>query len=400
MLDIFCIVMTSMLVLVLMPFHRYRSRQDAATPGRDTIVQNIQNLLDPANIPLSELLRSRAIPNQRLVRAFGLTNAFVNENVDIHITFRNESIRLLAAARQRGWGYFSNIADQAVASSLDEANIGFDTYVQSVTLRVILVAVLDVGVDAETLASGDVQAVSALITDLWNLSKKPEFTTSILLQHLNIRLRRLIPDENQFPNPLDYVIPTWETLWRVVAIIIAHVHDNSEGRFAFADLYDHPTVEQFRARKMGGSGPSAEEWVKEAMRLYPPVRHIHRAVVLPPHRLLSILPASVQHLLGKSVRIEQADIESAQRSPALWGPDANDFNPARYHRQDLEASPPLLAFGYGPLRCVAKDWAPMAAGMIVATVMNGVDSGTFNVVRGGSVGRRGGWESWRVERRN
>lgn len=381
-----------------MPFRRRRRRRTTAILG-DTRTQNIQNLLNPPDTPLSELLRSRAIPNQRLVRAFGLTNTFVSESVDTHTTFRDASICLLTAAKKRGWKYFLNIADQAVACSLDDANIRFDTYIQGVTLRVVLVAVLDVGVDVDALESGDVEAVSALITELWNLSKKPEPIPPELLQQLSTRLRRLVPDETQFRNPLDYVIPTWETMWRVVATTVACVNGNTEGRLAFADLYDHPTIEQFRDRKLGGSGPSVEEWVKEIMRLYPPVRHIHRAIVPPPRPLWSILPARLRGLLGETVCIEQADIESTQRSPDVWGADAHTFNPARYLRRDLRAAPPSLAFGYGPLRCVAKDWAPMAAAIVVAAIMNGVECGTFELVRGKGVGGRGGWEGWSVQRR-
>lgn len=397
MINILYIVMTSLFFLIFVPFHRRRRRRAPTTPTHDNVT--LQNLLNPSGVSLSDLLRSRAIPNQRLVRAFGLTNTFVSESLDIHKIFRNESLRLLAAAKQRGWKDFLNITNEAVASSLEDGYIGFDAYVQSVTLRIILVAVLDVGVGADALASGDVQAVSSLITSLWDLSKKPEPTPSALLEHLNSRLRRLVPDENQFPNPLDYVIPTWETLWRVVATTVAHAHGNSESGLAFADLYDHPTAVQFRARKMSGAGPSAEEWVKEAMRLYPPVRHIHRAVLQPPHYLSAILPSSVRSLLGTPVQIKQADIESAQRFPEMWGSDAAVFDPARYQRQNSEEAPPLLAFGYGPLRCVAKEWAPMAAGIIVAAILDGVSRGTFDVIRGREVGRRSGWEGWRIERR-
>src|SRR6267154_4577983 len=45
-----------------------------------TSVQAIRALLSPPDLPISALLRARATPNKRLVKALGITSTFVSED--------------------------------------------------------------------------------------------------------------------------------------------------------------------------------------------------------------------------------------------------------------------------------------------------------------------------------
>jgi hypothetical protein len=57
-------------------------------------------------------------------------------------------------------------------------------------------------------------------------------------------------------------------------------------------------------------------------------------------------------------------------------------------------------FGYGKLRCVAATWAPMAAAVVAGIVVEGIEEGGMEVVRGeGGVGGREGWKGWVVRQK-
>jgi hypothetical protein len=362
---------------------------------------SIIQLLSPQGASIHELLTARAIPNERLVRAFALTNTFVSDDTRVHDVFVNHTILLMRAAKERGWHHFQNITIQAVEAALQSAPpcLEFDVFVQDVTLRVALVALLGVDSSVSDLASDDIRVVTELITRLWTLSKRPDPIPKDLLPRLNSRLRCLVPDRRSFPNPLDYVIPVWETLWRVVATTIAHIQNDRQALDVMADLHLHPTQAQFKV--FNGSGLSVEAIVMESMRLHPPSKHITR-VTVSPHSWARILPISAQRLLQKytdyHTRCECADVGTLLRSN-IWGPDANVFDPYRHHPSrigpDQEATK-LLVFGYGRNRCIAGSWAPTAAGVIVAAVLDRIENKDHRLVPGPKIGGRDGWNGWSI----
>jgi hypothetical protein len=116
----------------------------------------------------SELLTARAIPNERLIRAFSLTNTFVSADQHVHDVFVGYANSLLRAAKDRDWPHFQNITVQAVDAALHSKPhpLDFDVFVQDVTLRVALVALLSVNSCVSDLASDDIRVVSELITPL------------------------------------------------------------------------------------------------------------------------------------------------------------------------------------------------------------------------------------------
>ncbi|KAF7353858.1 hypothetical protein MVEN_01071500 [Mycena venus] len=359
---------------------------------------SIRALLDPPSPSMDTLLRSRASPNARLIRAFSLSNTFVSPDPTIHGKFLRKSRSLLQAAN-RDWGRFNGIALQAVDSALPDLPTPFHIFVRSVTLRVTLVGLLDPDADMTSLGSNDVDLVTNLITDLWILSKKSTHIPEHLLEMLNDRLRRLLPDQAAYPNPLDFVIPTWETLWRVVAVTLVHVDMNAAARRAFQDLSDNPDRAQFEASKLEGTSPSVENYISESLRLHPPVRHITRHI-FSESRLTTFLPRFLASRIPPRIDIHVADIESAQRS-ALWESHSDSSPPETYDAARFLREPAaseVLAFGAGPLKCAAMTWAPMAAAVIVAAILNRVDGVTHYIVRGDRIGGREGWDGWMVRK--
>jgi hypothetical protein len=403
MLGILAIIMLGFTGLVL-------ARRYLLGPYSSSIVlhhttASVIKLLDPPGASKHDLLSARAIPNERLVRAFSLTNTFVSADIHVHNVFVGHANSLLRAAKERGWPHFQNIAIQAVEAALHNAAphpLSFDIFVQDVTLRVALVALLGVDSWVSDLASDDIRVVTELITRLWSLSKKPDRIPDDLLPQLNYHLRRLITDAEAFPNPLDYVIPIWETLWRVVATTVAHAQNDPLSLAAFADMHVLSTHGQFKV--FNGSAPSVEAIVMENMRLHPPSKHITRIAISPnSFKLARILPHYMQHYLhrhiGHPMHRECADIGTLLRSN-IWGPDANDFDPLRHHPSrllsDQEATKSLV-FGYGRNRCIAGSWAPMAAGVIAAAVLDRIHCRTdCKLVAGPRIGARDGWNDWLI----
>ncbi|KAG7453144.1 uncharacterized protein BT62DRAFT_925683 [Guyanagaster necrorhizus] len=353
-------------------------------PIQHSTIPSIHSLLKPPNVPLGSLLHARASPNQRLVRAFALTNTFVKEDEFSHTQFRKGAQGLLAKAND--WHRFKRIADHAVLSSLPSTSTvaRVDTFVQAVTLRVILVGLLGTE-DSEdaTLPSSSIETVSSLITKLWALSKHPEPIDPTLLPLLNQHLRTLVPDTNAYPNPLDFVIPAWETMWRVVATTFAHVYKNDRFRRTLEELHANPSIPQFRLHDRDAS---AEDIIIEAMRLHPPSKHISR--------LISFLPSFLPRWRSFET-LHVADILAAHFSPAIWGPSVETFDPSRHTTRTPKREEGFLAFGYGRLQCVAKNWAPMAAATILSSILAGID-GSYRVEEGGSIGGRDGWEGWEI----
>ncbi|KAJ7119010.1 hypothetical protein C8R44DRAFT_531116, partial [Mycena epipterygia] len=353
-------------------------------------------LLDPPTTSTETLLRSRASPNTRLRAAFHLTNTFVSADPATHSQFFRKSMNLLRVAKS-DWKRFARVALQAVDLGLPATTAPFHVFVRGVTLRTIIVGLLDPNADTTSLASGDVDVVTELITDIWLLSKKPGKIPEHLLQRLNDRLRRLVPDEAAYPNPLDFVIPTWETLWRVVAVTMAYVHTDLAACRAFQDLSDNPCLPQFRASRLNGTSPSVEDYITESLRLHPPVKHITRHIFR--RRLLTaFLPRFLAAHIPLRVDTEIADIEGAQRSE-LRGPDSapDIYDAARFVREPDRVRD-VVAFGCGPLKCAAIHWAPMAAAVIVASILNRVDGVGHHIVRGNRVGGREGWDGWMVRK--
>lgn len=357
----------------------------------------INEVLSPPKASTHELLMSRALANERLIKAFALSNTFVSSDVGVHTVFVERAKSLIRAATNGGWDDFQNIAMEAVEAALPHAGMrDFDGFVQDVTMRVALVAILKVDTSVKDLDPEDIRVVSTLINQLWSLSKKPDPIPTHDLHRLNYHLRHLIPDDDSYPNPLDFVIPIWETMWRVVATSVAYARNSSH---ALTQLHRSPNKDQFRCFD---THPSAEWFVTEVMRLHPPSKHITRAFRI--HVFPAFLPLSFDKLatklFGPLLRRESADIGKTLRSESTWGVNACEFDPLRFHPNRVtrdQEEIKLLPFGFGRYRCVAAGWAPMAAGIISAAILHRIQSGPeFQLVAGESIGGREGWDGWSI----
>jgi len=367
-------------------------RRGKASRKHSKTKREIQALLDPPFIGLETLLISRATPNTRLIRAFSLTNTFVNPSISMHSQFRADAEGLVRDAT-RDWPHFIHSTRDAVQATLPEPSnsLQFDHFIQSATLRIVLVGLLRVNLSMDELSTKDIDTSSFLINKLWTASKSA-FTTidPVELQRLNKCLRRLIPDANRYPNPLDFIVPAWETMWRVVATTVAHI-EKDKRRDDLHDLMQdaldqgnftvpHPTLSF-----------SAMDCVNESIRLHPPSRRIARDTSVFRY------PASLRPILQWFVpaTIEVADIQAFYLAKEVWGGDANEFEPGR-RRADRTLPSTSFAFGSQPMACVASRWAPIAAAAIAASVLEALNDSRYELQVGAQIGEREGWDGWSV----
>ena len=358
-----------------------------------TNVSNIIRLLDPPGSSISELLSARARPNTRLVHAFGLQNTFVSADSGVKKQFATRA-RDILRRHTRNFAAFPDDVRGVVTGSATRLrspthrpSIPFATFIQVVTLRVVISSLLG-GYVPEDSDEGTVFVVEA-INELWTLSKKSRETpTTTLLESLNRHLRQWMPEE--YERPLDFVIPAYETMWRVVAVTVARAINDGAACAAFLAYLDSPTQEHFT--RFEDTQPSLEAFISEVLRLHPPSRGLARAA---PSRLWA--PSASVTLV--------ADIEALHKDTAIWGSDAEVFDPMRFHESRLSHGQKhaFLPFSCGPLRCVAFKEAPRFAAIVAGAVLEVVSApldGEYQLVCGEKFGRREGWEGWAIEVRS
>lgn len=108
--------------------------------------------------------------------------------------------------------------------------------------------------------------------------------------------------------------------------------------------------------------------VKEALRLYPSVKSVYR-----------------QFHMDNRAGSENvaADIETCQRTEALWGADAERFVPSRWNNASDDAQKSYMAFGISPFVCPAKnEFGPMMIGILMAAFADHVNCEDWHVKLG------------------
>ncbi|KAI5996315.1 cytochrome P450 [Pisolithus albus] len=348
----------------------------------------IKRLLKPADASLIDLLHRRAIPNQRLVHAFGITNTFVSGDAKVHRDFLNKAKFTISglSTKGEGWRMLGQTVDDAIARLFPADEIPYATLIQCLTLRIFLVALFKA--DPESLHAKDLRFVTDMINRRWAYSKNTDRTAlnqDNSLSEANACLDRWVRDRDGYPNPLDLIIPAYETMWRVVAVTVAHVccHDGDNLLDIVLRFADQPTEEQFQLFREESMEPSMKMIIMETLRLHPPTKRISRA------------GATVGWKRFFMPTLEVADIQAVHQS-SQYGHNPAKFDPMRFHPSRGLEQPELFPFGYGRLSCPAALWAPIGAALIVAKVAQQLKVGTYGLIAGPRIGDRGGWDGWKV----
>lgn len=343
---------------------------------------DIIGLLDPPGSSIPDLLLARAQPNTRLVHSFGA--------------------REILRQHTRYFAAFPDVAQGVVAGSAlrlrspsRQPTMPFAIFIQVVTMRVVIGCLLGGNIPEDS--DDETIFVVEAINNLWTLSKHRAAPPppATLLEDLNACLRRWTPE--RYERPLDIVIPAYETMWRVVAVTVARAIHDRGACAAFSDYLESPLEDQFvRFEDARPQQPSVEAFMCEVLRLHPPSRCLARAA---PSRL-----GVFQFPLWLPTTTHFADIEALHRDTAIWGSDADVFDPMRFHASRLSYGQKrgFVPFSYGPLRCVAFKEAPRFAAIVAAAVLEivGAPDARYRLVCGERIGRREGWEGWTIEVRD
>lgn len=300
---------------------------------------------------------ARAKPNRRLERVFGIDNSFTSTDQLWRSKFIRGAVSKMKAAIKLESGYpagnWQDLRGLAIASFEEYmkhagATLCVAELVQYVTLKVSLAYLFD---DAEqAMANGgfeNVKYIGKRINELWIASKNEEEDS--LLWSNETRLHEALlavttmpaarpmhvpgafpsdSDEGEDPivdpltprlNPMNLILPAYETMWRVVLRCVLEVHYRNDGRsaawtavlnrFLNAQQHAEAAMEKGVFWEASESGVTMIDIIKETLRLYPPSRRIHR-------------------LFDGSLK--SADIEACQRSALLGQEDPLVFRPERW----------------------------------------------------------------------
>ena len=243
--------------------------------------------------------------------------------------------------------------------------------VRSVCLKIVLHLLFKL--EPLRMDDGKISTITELINSLWIQSKGTGMRVESDKQDLHkalIQLNSQFNPSNPRENPLNLILPAYETLWRVVLSGFLQVNFvggvSPTSSLVLKQFLANPTIS---SRKLelgqGASAVSVDLVVKETLRLYPSVKRVYR-------RFNMDSAAGPENVA--------ADIEACQRSKALWGADAERFVPSRWNHASDEAQASYMAFGVSPLGCPAKpNFGPMLIGILVAAFAGHVSSEDWRV---------------------
>lgn len=312
------------------------------------------NQLDP--------LASRAHPNERLIRAFNIDNAFTTFEDAYGKEFRTTARDSIKNPDWNNVVSKSMTAASKYIKSPGEATqtIDLGALVRSVSLQVTLYVFF--GLDPEKIDSTDIEDITSSINDLWVQSKgsgEPKQSTKSTLDRALISV---FPEMRPNPreNPLNLILPAYETLWRVVLSCLIEIafRPGAEPGWISELQWFHDQVSKEKFDKLTSeihAGPaSVASIVNEALRLYPSTKSVYRQFKMDNRDREEIVVAG---------------IEGCHRKIEVWGQNAESFVPSRWNNIGDAAKQAFMPFGRAPFLCPAKsDYGPMIIALLVGTL--------------------------------
>jgi cytochrome P450 len=339
---------------------------------------NIITTADRAREILKSSDYSRCKPNKWLVNTLSIVNSFTINSESLLKMFKNEVIKTLAK-----WSNDEKYEDlmltirsriQHRLSILQSNNSTFclSKLVKQVTLDSFLSGILNVNANEDLITE-----LPDLIIHLWKnhddkkaqdrlqellLANKDDFSKSefwqqiqtILSNHSAIISQTAANDfDEKISNPLNIIVPGWETMWRVVF-------------YSLLELLRHPKLLEELRSELNDHLKSYRKCLllqcilKETLRLYPPTKNIYRTNLK----------------TSQDIRI---NVQQIHRDKNVWGFNALDFCPDRFKEKlTVEQEKCYLPFS---ISCPARHgFAYGFAGAIVAEVLQHCP--TFTIAEG------------------
>ncbi|KAL4975418.1 hypothetical protein BDW66DRAFT_66869 [Aspergillus desertorum] len=383
-----------------------RSSHSQHNPHHYRTAAPCRALLDGCRFPDSrknqlEPRTARAIPNRSLHRAFGIENAFTTGNEDeARYLVRNAKTLIMESDTRDGWLKLLSDLYRVVAAVMERTEADAYVYayckeetkadaghgqrvrllltpmVRALALKVLLWVFFRRKSGSEIHVQLLINLGDSLHETRMRMTTAHEEGKELLdfrdNHDLQSRLAAVFtnhPGDGRFrdgrSNPLNLILHGFEALWPVVLrmFITIHSHDDEDWKTILITFTRKPTLTQFRLGH-GEHGISAEDLVKEALRLYPPIRQAQRAFQF---------PASRFSLEEHECVVATADIESCHVDPKVWGSDAQEFRPARWRKLSVVQNLSFLAFGSRPFLCAAdagSDFGLRVVGFVVGVLVD------------------------------
>ncbi|MCJ1430136.1 hypothetical protein MMC29_008051 [Sticta canariensis] len=320
----------------------------------------------------STWVKARAIPNQRLVTAFGIHNAFTTFDDGYRARFQKDAAQKLRLTDLWSWKHLANFARELLSKSLqtklNRGEIPLVPLVQSLVLKIVISAMFDL--NPFTLNDDTVSDLAHQINELWLESKLSPMNGArirYLKSGLEENLGKIFPGQSLEPErtPMNLILPAYETMWRVVFRCFLEVAFRNPAtaptfRQALVRYLERSTAVQFE--KASDKDPvSVSCIVSEALRLYPPTKRIFR---------------KFPKKLGWGGETVVADIEACQRDSDIWGSQSLEFLPSRWiglSKSARKSTKSFMPFGGDLFKCPAKEeFGPMMIGLLVAALVHGI----------------------------
>ncbi|KAL9010833.1 MAG: hypothetical protein Q9173_004268 [Seirophora scorigena] len=327
---------------------------------------------DSLGINQLTLEESRATPNERLVRAFQIDNGFTTYDPAYGRQFKKIATEKLHAVTHEGWSKIGEVVQDFATTYFEKyesQNHGrLDLMVEVVTLKVILSIFLEV--DRDAMPDEVATRIAENINHLWIQSKSNSGSLSDDFKTLKSDLKDVGLDwTDNKENPLNILLPAYETLWRVVAHCLVEIVFRPSADAEWLPLLGvfkaDPTSENLAKPQPGQDRMPVLFLVKEALRLYPPTRRIYR---------------QVHFASKKEPEVVAADVEACHRLPQVWGEDSNRYRPARWTSANKSMHRAFMPFGGSPWICPASStFGPMMIGVLVAAFASIISAGEWEL---------------------
>ncbi|RKF60346.1 putative cytochrome P450 [Erysiphe neolycopersici] len=315
--------------------------------------------------PWQELLNTstlemRAGPNKRLELIFGIKNSFTTSNLEFHKSFLMFTIKKLEVISKSDWKEIRDDALEQIKKKKHQSRVSetlkLSSLVQNLKFRIILRQFFP---SAPSPRDDTIEKLTAKINSMWMKSKNFKGETLERLQTEKKEILCLLSEilsekvEEGSKNPLNIIIPAYETLWRVVLLCFLETvfRTSTDERSVYNKIAEkfmqNPSLNTLNEKNIESINMGMI--VKETLRLYPPTRRIYR--------LLNGIKECV-------------NVESLHRDPEFFGPNENRFQPRRWKGEEKRILEQYLPFGYGKFKCPARNnVAPMMIAVLSSALI-------------------------------
>lgn len=240
-------------------------------------------------------LQSRAISNSRLASGFGIDNAFTTTDETQAREFVRQAQTYMNVVKWEELGVLASKDVQSFLATCPQDAVPLASLVQTVSLSMALRVFIKDDTAPANLVQSRLLVISDFINKIWIDSKLPGHKVAYEERHeLHDALRAVCPGLdplNPQQNPLNWLLPSFETLWRIALRTCIEVkfskHTHPEWSRALIRFARNPTKKQFEelfesqsVHHQGQTKISAQNIINEALRLHLPTRHVHRAFQL------------------------------------------------------------------------------------------------------------------------